>query len=304
MKHPLCITLVVLIVSLVRPAPAWAGLWAWLEEWSGPGPFKGYTFLLTACVQDRWFKGSPIGLDDAFHAQQRSVARSLASAPGMPSEAVLFRRLLANPDPVGLYQRMSLNSFAGVSTSPDASLFQLLNEAQEALRLNNLLRFSQLVYSSAFANDGPGHEEQRVWCGYVDQGFFNSKVDMERGFPEIRTHLTDIGPSVRLHDGVDLGVGFGWVTFNGTGVTAAPHMTLTPMRLVMRPILIAVPEAYRKRWMGVLSVFWKETYVIGSLTAEDLGSATDPFSSDGELIRSFGFNFDITAALPAKWGFK
>ena len=74
MKRPLGITLLVLLVSLVRPAPASAGLWAWLEEWSGPGPFRGYTFLFTACVQDRSFKASPIAGDDTFHTQQRELA--------------------------------------------------------------------------------------------------------------------------------------------------------------------------------------------------------------------------------------
>jgi len=52
------LTLVVLVAH-ARPASA-GGIWAWLEEWSGPGPFKGLTFLATTCVQDGMFKTSPI----------------------------------------------------------------------------------------------------------------------------------------------------------------------------------------------------------------------------------------------------
>jgi hypothetical protein len=55
--------LVVLVMSaacvLVQPQSAFAGFWDWLEEYSGPGPFKGITFMGTACRDDNLWIVSP-----------------------------------------------------------------------------------------------------------------------------------------------------------------------------------------------------------------------------------------------------
>src|SRR4051812_17917857 len=120
MRRVQAITLLVLLILLVRPAPASAGFWAWLEEWSGPGPFKGYTVLLTACSQDGFFKASPVAVNDRFHTEQWSNAKKFhaqyTKSAGQligaktPSEKVLFRRLLANPDPLALAVRIALKS--------------------------------------------------------------------------------------------------------------------------------------------------------------------------------------------------
>ena len=103
-----------------------------------------------------------------------------------------------------------------------------------------------------------------------------------------------------MHDGVDIGGGIGWVTFSGESVKKR-QLTLTPVRVILRPILLAVPEHYRRTWMGVLNIYWKETYVIGKLTGADFGAPNNPFAVNGELIRSFGFNLDVTALFPDKW---
>ena len=302
MKRPMGITLLVLLVSLVRPAPASAGLWAWLEEWSGPGPFRGYTFLFTACVQDRSFKASPIAGDDTFHTQQRELAERMQQALAQPGEqitsAALYRRLLANPDPKVLNSRLDL-----LRRFPVASATEKLSTVPEPALL---LSSSDILglYKEPAADNGPGHADPRLICAYIDQGLFRAPRNDARGFAKIGAHLTDIGPSLRLHDGVDLGAGFGYVTFSGDRVEASPHLTVTPLRLIFRPVTLIVPEEYRRRWMGVLNIYWKETFVVGKLNARDFGSATDGFSVDGELVRSFGLNFDVTALFPAKWGFR
>jgi hypothetical protein len=55
------------------PATAHAGFWSWLEELSGPGPFRGYMFSFTvACVRDDGFNACPVG-DEA--TRQRIVVR-------------------------------------------------------------------------------------------------------------------------------------------------------------------------------------------------------------------------------------
>jgi hypothetical protein len=233
--------------------------------------------------------------------RQKQIAHLLYDATDPTSnalpEARIFRRLLANPDPRGLFDRVVALSSLTRSQVPLGVGTLTLGGAEVLTELRDL-------YATAEADRGPGHQDQRLMCGYVDQGYFEAAANEARGFPGIRAHLTDFGPSIRLHDGVDIGAGMGWVSFKGTGIDVGRHLTFTPIRIILRPIAMAVPEEYRKRWMGVLNFYWKETYFVGKLTAQDFGSSTDPFAVDGELIRSVGLNFDITALFPAKWGFK
>jgi hypothetical protein len=329
-KRPLVVTVLSVAFSIGSAAPASAGFWAWLEEWSGPGPFKGYTFLFTACVQDGSLKPSPVAMNDSFHMKSRDIAEFMSRAPGNTTpEAVLLGRYLDNPVPADLFNRIKTLSTipnSPVMAPPPSIGYALGVDIPDAVKILPDLkapetRQGQTTDAAALANalaalydrpearGGPGHKDQRLICGYIDQGFFNtsgSSTNSERGFSKIRAHLSDLGFSARLHDGIDLGAGMGWVNFSGENVTAGTKFALTPIRLVVRPLLLAIPEARRDklRWMGVLSVYWKETYVAGKLKASDFGSSTDTFSVDGELIRSFGFNADITALFPAKWGFK
>src|SRR5262245_8300111 len=57
MKHRVLIVCLVLAGVLANPRPASAGLWAWLERFSGPGPFTGYPYLFTYCFQKIESKG-------------------------------------------------------------------------------------------------------------------------------------------------------------------------------------------------------------------------------------------------------
>lgn len=55
--------LILFVVAVgLWPATAHAGWWAWLEELSGPGPFKGEVFSFTiACARQDAFKACPAG---------------------------------------------------------------------------------------------------------------------------------------------------------------------------------------------------------------------------------------------------
>jgi hypothetical protein len=56
-----CLTFVALMAYPRAASADEGGFWAWLEELSGPGPFKGYkTFLATACKSGDNFKLSPV----------------------------------------------------------------------------------------------------------------------------------------------------------------------------------------------------------------------------------------------------
>ena len=58
--------LIIFVVAVALwPAPAHASFWSWLEELSGPGPFRGYMFSFTvACVSDDTLKACPVSHDD------------------------------------------------------------------------------------------------------------------------------------------------------------------------------------------------------------------------------------------------
>ena len=128
MHRPLVTITFVLFATLVQPRAADAGFWAWLEKWSGPGPFRARpyeTLIVTFCGQDRpanradaatvdrvmawqkeWrFKPSPIAMADTFHQAQQAISRRLAAirtqvpqpaaATQMPEAPVTDRDFLA-----------------------------------------------------------------------------------------------------------------------------------------------------------------------------------------------------------------
>ena len=55
MKRPLFIVVLILLGTMAHPELARANWVAWLQEWSGPGPFKAKWFstYLTGCVKEQ-----------------------------------------------------------------------------------------------------------------------------------------------------------------------------------------------------------------------------------------------------------
>lgn len=224
MKRSLTIGCLVLASMVADARPASAGLWAWLEKFSGPGPFTGTPVLVTFCFQ------------------------KLLTADGKPNGTVFA------PSPV---------------SRPDTT-------------------------------------KEPLSCIYFDRGVFDADRDDIRGFPEIHATLNDIGGSVRLVDGLDIGAGLGWITFSNKETQNTPSkFTITPLRIVTRPLLLAFPPGYpstRRHFLGALSIYWKETFVEGHLTGEDFGAERSRFDGNGELVRSYGFVLDVTALLfKEKW---
>jgi hypothetical protein len=291
MKRPLGMTLLVLLVSLVRPAPASAGFWAWLEEWSGPGPFRaepGQTWLFTYCVQDKSWKPSPISNRDLFHGEMANRAELLKDAIGVKSFSDSYRRVLANPT---LWDME-------IQKLPTVDVKRLTGNKVTTKDFEQFEKVLAPVYANESRREGPGHKDRAFVCGYADVARFSA--DAGGGFPQLTATSIDAGPSARLHDGVDVGVGIGRIVFRGSGVKQG-YTTLTPIRLVLRPILLALPEEKRRAWMGFFNIYWKETYVEGLIKAADLGAPSSDWSVDGELIRSFGFNIDVGALFPTNW---
>lgn len=312
MRRTLVPVLAVLI-TLCQPAPADAMWWAWLEKWSGPGPFKAKpfrTFLFTACVQDvpleqqssksiedilTWQKGwsfepSPIAHSNMFHKMQEAIAGVLSEGQGEKERAAYYGRLLKNPYTPTLHDYV---------TNRATSVLSQTQRREQPSTLATRLDLLRGLYGTPAADTGAGHSDERMICGYFDIGSFESDGDQDpdRGFPALTARMYDFGPSARIHDGIDIGAGVGWVQFSGSGVDRKQG-AFTPLRVVIRPVLLALPERMRRVWMGVFSFYWKETYVWGRMTGADFGAPQSNWVEDGEMIRSFGINLDLTALLP------
>jgi hypothetical protein len=65
MKRTLLIACLTILSLVAHPRPASAGWWAWLEEFSGPGPFKGKypSVILTFCFDKGQIGLSPLSAD-------------------------------------------------------------------------------------------------------------------------------------------------------------------------------------------------------------------------------------------------
>lgn len=156
-------------------------------------------------------------------------------------------------------------------------------------------------------------------CAYVEWVHFKSESDFKgnpdsvAGYPEIHVRQFDIGMSVRLHDALDIGGGYGRIWFRhddeatGTEATKA-KFTITPVRVVMRPLLFFVPENRWRPFAGAVSVYWKEVFVPGPIRGDDFGEKRPKgqaeFSEDATFAASVGVILDVTAFLRGFLEFK
>ena len=338
MFRTLLIVTVMLFTTLCQPQPAEAMWWAWLEKWSGPGPFKAkpfQTYLFTMCLQDQpatrvtqtdtvetilqadkklALKPSPIAFNNTFHQTRDALARKIDAATKEDVRRRILRSLLANPEITALasvstafvtdiYAQMPKTAAAqgppppAVAAEPAAPELAAPTQQSESTDAP-VVQALGAIYTATSKRAGSGHTHERLVCGYFDFGSFSADADQdpERGFPALTARLYDFGPSARIHDGVDIGGGFGWVRFKGDGVDVK-RAAFTPLRVILRPILLALPDEWRQEWMGVFSFYWKETYVWGRLSGADFG-VDNGWSENGELIRSYGVNLDATALIP------
>jgi hypothetical protein len=325
MNRTLSMLILVLFATLCQPATAEAMWWAWLEKWSGPGPFRAdvfRTYLFTVCVQDSpqtpideakdlaailetdkklSLKPSPIAMNDTFHRTRTAIANASGTV-----DRDFLKKLLASPQLTESLRyehlRPAILPPRGASEKPQVQTGTQPPTSEQIAATRPLFNVQSVrtLYDQPGTEVGPGHDHKSFVCGYFDIGSFKADADQDpaRGFPALTAQLYDFGPSARIHDGIDIGGGFGFVTFRGEGLDNVTRATFTPLRVILRPILIAVPDHWRSEWMGVFSFYWKETYVWGRLSGEDFG-VNNGWTEDGELVRSFGATLDLTALLPA-----
>jgi hypothetical protein len=251
-------------------------------------------------------------MQDKFHQAAKGKAQQLANLTTKPDDYhPILRKMLENPnffflsaaaqaaDPVLKAQAAD----AVIKSTTEPSITSEQNKLETFILQDPTLL---AIYTSS--NAGPGHTDPPLLCGYFDAAFYKAesqKAEDKNGFNEVRAHFFDFGPSVRFFDSLDLGVGAGFVTIQSKNShrnkfeTNPP--TFVPVRVVLRPVLMFVPEHRRQQWMGVVDIFFKETYIAGEFDGADFGASNSSFHVKGELVRSFGLNLDVTALIPRNW---
>lgn len=135
----------------------------------------------------------------------------------------------------------------------------------------------------------------KKFCVYADDATYRPKPTANPGFTKNNVGTQDFGVAVRMNNWLDLGAGIGRLKFQGAG----GRLTLTPVRIVVRPLLLVKPinnNRVARQLVGTLSFYLKES-VVGPLTGADFGTPLVPFTSGKELKTSVGFTLDLTAAL-------
>jgi hypothetical protein len=228
----------------LHAVPASAGFWAWLEEFSGPGPFSGTTAT----------GFTPITVCTWKDIDSRSMQK-LQWTPGLPD----------------------LRS---------------------------------------------GTRDAKV-CLFADITQFKSIDTPDERYNPLNVWKYDFGGSYPLAHGlVELGAGAGVIHFSNERDEDTPvsvtRFTVTPLRVVTRPFLflsyLAPTNKVLFRATSSFKFYIKETAVYGKLTAcqfgadftteptrhcdSNLESADGGFTTDGDMVRSYGVLIDLTELLP------
>jgi hypothetical protein len=150
------------------------------------------------------------------------------------------------------------------------------------------------------------HQHPVLPCLYAERATFIAKPDPDLGYPEIRVSLYEFGGAARLHDGLDIGGGIGFAQFEHDDVAGSEvtnvKLTLTPIRVSLRPLLFVVPEGKWTRLGNALTIYWKQLYISGPIRGSDFGQMPPPgepeFREGSAIPSSFGITIDVTAFLP------
>jgi hypothetical protein len=142
----------------------------------------------------------------------------------------------------------------------------------------------------------PADLPESVPCFFLD--FRNFKAEEDDRFPEVSAKVVEFGFSFQLRRALEMGSGVGWIRFKsasrlgGTDVTT-DRMTLTPLRVVVKPLLALPYFRQHSRWGSVLKYYVRESVLIGRLTGEDFGVQRGVFNTEHEFVTSAGFIIDV-----------
>lgn len=164
--------------------------------------------------------------------------------------------------------------------------------------------FEALLLTERFS---VGRPIQRVAeaCVYFD--YIPLSTPPAGGFDEVNITNIDVGVSVPFANNiVEIGAGVGRMNVrNGRTNDVAGKWAVTPFRLVTRPLLVFA-SGKNDRWevlLGSFKVYFKQTALLEPLTAADFGgiipvegqtTSTFTTTTRGEMVRSYGWVFDLT----------
>lgn len=298
----------------VYPTDTYAkdGWWGWLEEFSGPGPFRTRNPLNNihvsfACKYDEIVKVDPVAWGEVVKAAQplpegkrfdptfvelvrNKVSNTLAE---MLKTAKAQRQFLELPGA----QPLSLT----LSQTPRWRAFGTPFPASREFAPNMLL--------SVLNDEQRDRRNRNKNCWFIDYTRYIADADSSRGFPRIRAEGLDVGGTYFIGGPFDIGAAIGYVQFEPAGHEAIRRLTLTPLRLHIRPLWFVDPEKHFRaewRWLGRLAyipkLYVKLTAVPKSILGSEFGAPkpVDPgqeFQTKGELVTSYGVVFDLGEVL-------
>lgn len=119
-------------------------------------------------------------------------------------------------------------------------------------------------------------------------------------FGEVTANLIDSGVSLHINEYLEVGAGIGWAHFATTiRDTKYPvnNLTVTPARVVIRPLRALIPKLRSNSKAGFLQVVIRDTVRVGRLTSADFGVPSDPWSSGTEHLPGATLVIDLLTAL-------
>lgn len=132
-------------------------------------------------------------------------------------------------------------------------------------------------------------------CIYFDYAGLRSEPDAKYPF-SVQAHFLETGVGYRILPAVEVGAGAGVLRLvtDMDAVTRSVHrLTVTPVRVKVMPLFVFRP--LRKRtWPAAFQVYYRQSFIAGSLDGEDFGIPREQFSENGEFVRSFGLRIDVT----------
>ena len=148
--------------------------------------------------------------------------------------------------------------------------------------------------------DDPG----KGTCIFWDRHAFHAEDD-PRFYP-VDISTWEIGTSTRFHPSLEIGAGFGRMSFSSRNTDdptepekSGSRFTVSFPRMVFKPLLAVPAKSFQDRpGLGFFQVYFKYTIVVGDLTNEDFASKPgNVFQRTNQRVESVGFIIDASSVL-------
>ena len=130
-------------------------------------------------------------------------------------------------------------------------------------------------------------------CFFVDFRTLATDPDEDNFTKEVHAKALEAGVTFPVRTQLEIGAGVGFIRFT-TGDVVTPRFTMTPLRVVFKPLLL-FPKLRENHRYAFLKYYVKETVIVGRLRGKDFDVADSVFSNDGwsDIVTSAGFVIDV-----------